>query len=53
MRQHGSGVGDRLPHDCQDGDVEQQYLPDDLADRRYYEPTERGWEARIRDARMH
>jgi putative ATPase len=49
MRQHGIGVGYRLPHDYQDGDVEQQYLPDDLADRRYYEPTERGWEARIRE----
>jgi putative ATPase len=49
MRHHGIGVGYRLPHDYEGGDVEQQYLPDDLADRRYYEPTERGWEARIRD----
>jgi putative ATPase len=31
--------------------VAQQYLPDELAERRYYDPTEEGWEARIR-ARM-
>jgi replication-associated recombination protein RarA len=28
--------------------VAQQYLPDELAERRYYDPTEEGWEARIR-----
>ena len=49
MRHHGIGVGYKLPHDYEGGDVEQQYLPDDLADRRYYEPSEQGWEARIRE----
>ena len=51
MRHHGIGVGYRLPHDYEGGDVDQQYLPDDLAERRYYDPTGEGWEARIR-ARM-
>jgi putative ATPase len=49
MRHHGIGVGYKLPHDYEGGDVEQQYLPDDLADRRYYQPSEQGWEARIRE----
>ena len=29
--------------------MEQQYLPDALVGRRYYEPSEQGWEARIRE----
>jgi putative ATPase len=48
MRHHGIGVGYKLPHDYEGADVEQQYLPDELAERRYYEPTEEGWEARIK-----
>jgi putative ATPase len=48
MRTHGLGVGYRYPHDYDGGDVEQQYLPDELADRRYYEPSEEGWEAIVR-----
>ncbi|MEX1295156.1 MAG: replication-associated recombination protein A [Candidatus Limnocylindrales bacterium] len=51
MRHHGIGVGYKLPHDYEGGDVDQRYLPDELAERRYYDPTEEGWEARIR-ARM-
>jgi putative ATPase len=49
MRQHGIGVGYRNPHDHDGADVEQQYLPDKLAGRRYYEPSEQGWEQRIRE----
>ncbi len=58
MRSHGIGVGYRFPHDYEGGDVDQQYLPDLLVDRRYYVPTEEGMERligerleRIRDAR--
>jgi putative ATPase len=47
MRHHGIGVGYKLPHDYEGGDVAQQYLPDELAERRYYQPTREGWEARI------
>ncbi|HEX8938898.1 MAG TPA: replication-associated recombination protein A [Candidatus Limnocylindrales bacterium] len=47
MRQFGIGVGYRYPHDFEGADVEQQYLPDALVGRRYYEPSERGYEQRI------
>jgi putative ATPase len=47
MKQHGIGVGYRYPHEYEDGDVAQQYLPDELADRRYYLPTDQGYEATI------
>jgi len=49
MRQHGIGVGYRYPHDFEGSDVDQQYLPDALADRRYYRPIEQGYEATIGD----
>ncbi len=51
LRHHGIGVGYRLPHDYEGADVEQQYLPDALVGRRYYRPTEHGYEATIK-ARM-
>jgi putative ATPase len=44
MRQHGIGVGYRNPHDFDDDDVVQQYLPDRLADRRYWVPGDQGYE---------
>lgn len=40
----GHGQGYRYPHDAPGGWVEQQYLPDELADARFYEPTEHGVE---------
>lgn len=47
MKQHGIGVGYRNPHDFDGDDVEQQYLPDALADRRYYFPNDQGHEATL------
>jgi putative ATPase len=47
MRSHGIGVGYRYPHDFEGADVAQQYLPDALAERRYYVPSAEGLEARI------
>ena len=47
MKQHGIGVGYRYPHDFEDADVDQQYLPDELKDRRYYLPTDQGYEATL------
>jgi putative ATPase len=47
MKHHGIGVGYRYPHDFEGADVDQAYLPDALADRRYYRPTEQGYEATI------
>ena len=47
MKQHGIGVGYRYTHDYEGADVEQQYLPDDIAARRYYLPTDAGYESTI------
>ena len=44
MKQHGIGVGYRYSHDYEGADVEQQYLPDAIVARRYYLPTESGYE---------
>jgi putative ATPase len=43
----GHGVGYEYPHDHPEGWVRQQYLPDEQADKRYYEPTEHGAEADV------
>jgi len=43
----GHGKGYRYPHDFDDGIVPQRYAPDSVADRRYYEPSQHGLEARI------
>ena len=47
MKHHGIGIGYRNPHEFEGADVDQQYLPDELADRRYYLPTDHGYEATI------
>ncbi len=47
MKQHGIGVGYRNPHEFEGADVAQQYLPDALIDRRYYLPTDQGYEATL------
>lgn len=43
-KKRGLGIGYQNPHDF-GGHVEQQYLPDSIKDRTYYEPTENGTEA--------
>ncbi len=43
----GHGTGYRYPHDDPRGWVEQQYLPDEVIDRTYYDPSEHGFEAEI------
>jgi putative ATPase len=45
----GHGRGYEYPHDAPEGVVAQQYAPDALAGRRYYEPTRHGAEARYAD----
>jgi putative ATPase len=47
MKRFGLGVGYRYPHDFEGADVEQQYLPDKLIGKHYYEPSDQGWEQRI------
>jgi len=43
----GHGVGYRYPHDDPRGWVEQQYLPEELAGRVFYAPSDHGHEAAI------
>lgn len=43
----GYGKGYRYPHDYKDSYVEQQYLPDDFKNVKYYEPTDNGYEKKI------
>jgi len=45
----GTGKGYVYPHDFVGADVEQQYLPDRLAGRHYYEPSDHGYEKVISD----
>jgi len=48
MKDFGYGEGYKYAHNYQDAIVEQEYLPDNLKGRRYYEPTDRGVEAEIK-----
>jgi putative ATPase len=45
----GHGHGYEYPHDHPEGIVRQGYAPDNIAARRYYEPTQHGTEARYAD----
>ena len=44
MKKEGFGKGYKYAHDFEEGVVGQQNLPDNLKGRRYYEPTDRGFE---------
>jgi putative ATPase len=46
-REYGYGKGYLYPHDFADADVDQQYLPDELAGKVYYEPSDQGLEIKI------
>ena len=52
MKQLGYGKEYRYPHDYDHASVEQQYLPDRLIGKKYYNPSSRGYEARIRELRQ-
>jgi putative ATPase len=47
-RMLGHGKGYEYPHDDPSGWVAQQYAPDDVVGRRYYEPSEHGFEQEVR-----
>jgi putative ATPase len=50
-RDFGTGKGYIYPHDYEEADVDQQYLPEQLANqgRVYYRPSEHGYEKNIAD----
>ncbi len=45
----GKGVGYLYPHDFENNYVKQQYLPDELKDRKFYHPSDNGHEAEIKE----
>lgn len=47
----GSGVGYRYPHDYPGHYIQQAYAPIAAQGKRYYQPSDQGFEARIRDQR--
>ncbi|HTM57406.1 MAG TPA: replication-associated recombination protein A [Candidatus Udaeobacter sp.] len=49
MKQLGYGAGYRYAHDEPGRLADQQHLPDELQGRRFYEPTDQGFEAAIAD----
>lgn len=49
MKDLGYGAGYEYAHDHEDAIVAQRHLPESLSGRRYYQPTDRGFEAELRD----
>jgi putative ATPase len=49
MKKLGYGKGYRYAHDFPDAKVEQEHLPSELQGRRFYYPTDRGYEQTIRE----
>ncbi|MBF0623568.1 MAG: replication-associated recombination protein A [Magnetococcales bacterium] len=47
MKELGYGAGYRYAHDYEGGYVAQEYLPEPLRGRRFYQPVERGFEREI------
>lgn len=45
----GHGIGYDYPHDYPGHYVKQQYLPDALVDEKFYEPSDNGYEKKIKD----
>lgn len=48
MKDIGYGEGYKYAHEYKDARVEQQHLPKELANKKYYDPTERGFEKEIK-----
>lgn len=51
MKKLGHGKGYQYPHDFPGAWVEEQYLPDGKLSTPYYEPSDRGYEARMMERR--
>lgn len=45
----GRGIGYKYAHDYPHHYVEQQYLPDEIKDARFYEPSDNGYEVKIKE----
>jgi len=51
MKEVGYGAGYRYAHEFPDAQVDQQHLPDEIKDRKFYQPTDRGWEGKRKKER--
>lgn len=49
MKKIGYGKNYQYAHDSRDGLVDQEHLPDELSGTQFYYPTDRGYEAVVRD----
>ncbi len=49
----GHGIGYKYAHDYPENYAPQQYLPDELVGRRFYEPSENGYEKQIKERLEH
>jgi putative ATPase len=49
MKELDYGKDYRYPHDYNGGHTTQNYLPEELQGRSYYQPTERGYEKTMSD----
>ena len=49
MKEWGYGKGYQYAHSHKDAKVDQQHLPDEIKNRKYYHPTDRGIEGRIKE----
>lgn len=45
----GNGIGYKYPHDYEGAFISQEYLPKELLGKKYYEPTENGYEKEIKN----
>jgi len=48
MKKLGYGKGYKYPHNYEGAKVEQDYIPDALKGRKYYKPTDRGYDKEIK-----
>ncbi len=49
MRELGYGREYRYPHRFPGAFLQEEYLPEEIRDRRYYRPTDRGFEREVRE----
>jgi putative ATPase len=49
MKELGYARGYLYPHDFDGGVVEQEYMPEKLRGRTYYQPTARGYEKKLQE----
>ncbi len=52
MKELGYSKGYQYAHDYNEGITNMQCMPDELKDRKYYQPTERGFEGKVREKKF-